>query len=71
MQEQVQGGAEAGGGDDQIIDQIGLLMQKLAPEKQLQVIQKLAELAQGGAEEPQPAPTMSPEGGPNGKPVGF
>tara|TARA_R110000868_G_scaffold62962_4_gene189974 strand:- start:3216 stop:3410 length:195 start_codon:yes stop_codon:yes gene_type:complete len=61
--------------EDQIVDQIGALMQQLSPEKQAQVIQKLAEMVGGGAEqesqEPMPEQTMSPEGGMTGKPAGY
>ena len=60
-----------GGGDDQIIDQIGELMLQLSPEKQSQVIAKLSEMAGGQADEPMPQQTVSPEGGTRGKPVGF
>jgi len=58
--------------EDQIVDQIGELMQQLSPEKQAMVIQKLQELVEGPAqEEPQLEQTVSPEGGPNGKPAGY
>jgi len=58
--------------EDQVIDQIGELMQQLPPEKQALVIQKLQELLEGpGEEAPQMQQTVSPEGGPNGKPAGF
>ena len=58
--------------EDQIVDQIGELMQQLPPEKQAAVIQKLQELVEGPAQEaPQLEQTVSPEGGPNGKPAGF
>jgi hypothetical protein len=67
MQEQM---PQDQGGEDQIIDQIGALMQKLSPEKQMAIIQKLSEMM-GGDEAPQPVENVSPEGGPNGKPVGY
>ena len=58
--------------DDQIIDQIGQLMQQLPLEKQAMVISKLQELAEGPNDEaPQMEQTVSPEGGPNGKPTGY
>lgn len=55
-------------GEDQIVDQIGELMAQLSPEKQSQIVEKLAEMI-GGQKAPQQ--TVSPEGGMNGKPVGF
>lgn len=58
------------GSEDQIVDQIGELMAQLSPEKQSAIIEKLAEMI-GGAKEQAPQQTVSPEGGMNGKPVGF
>jgi hypothetical protein len=56
--------------EDGIVDQIGELMQKLSPEKQMAIVEKLAQMI-GGEEAPQPVENVSPEGGPNGKPVGY
>jgi hypothetical protein len=57
-------------GEDQIIDQIGELLKQLSPEKQQAVIAMLSELS-GGAQDEIPVQTVSPEGGPNGKPARF
>lgn len=59
-----------GNPEDVIIDQIGELMSQLAPESQQAVLAKLAELA-GGGESAEPVGTSSPEGGPNGVPLGV
>ena len=65
-----QGAPQAGGADAeaQIVDQIGQLIQQLSPEKAAQVVMQLQELL--GGESEKPAANVSPEGGPQGKPVG-
>lgn len=60
--------------EDQIVDQIGELMQQLSPEKQKQLVDKLSEMmgdSEGAEAEHAPMQTVSPEGGTRGKPVGF
>ena len=57
--------------DDAVVDQIGALMQKLSPEKQMAVVEKLAQMIGGEQDAPQPVENVSLEGGPNGKPVGY
>ena len=48
-----------------IIDQIGALLQQLAPEKQSMVLDQLKQLIGGGQD------VVSPEQGANGVPVGM
>lgn len=61
MQPEVEG-AES---DDMVIDQIGALMQKLAPEKQQAVLAQLGQML-GGGEAAQP---MDENAGVNAEPV--
>lgn len=56
--------------EDQIVDQIGELMAQLSPEKQQAVIEKLSAMVGEPAEQPGQE-LVSPEGGPNGKPMGY
>ena len=50
-----------------IIDQIGMLLQKLSPDKAKEVVMQLMQMMGGGA---QPAGQVSPDAGANGTPVG-
>jgi hypothetical protein len=56
--------------EDQIVDQIGALLNQLSPEKQQMIIAQLTEMLGGGAEEAPVNPGISsPHAGANGAPI--
>lgn len=58
--------------DDAIVDQIGALLQKLAPEKQAEVIAQLSEMLGGGEPAPEAdAGAVPVEGGAGSKPFSY